>query len=172
MTLAKKLGKNLEQVKEQIQIRTISVDLGEVKFPLKVRVPLKKEMEDLNARIMSPEQSKIDAIYEQIAGPMRKTLEDGGEDFINALNEGKQTIRILEDDLIVDGTSLRQVAQYQAIEQTRIEEYFHLLVSETGEPVTESFDEISSEFPEFAIKEIVLAIQGAISPDYKTAKKN
>lgn len=172
MTLAKKLGKNLEQVKEQIQIRTISVDLGEVKFPLKVKVPLKKEMEDLTAKIMNPSKEAVDALYEQLSGPMRKTLEEGGDDFINALNNGNQTIKLLDDDLIVDGTSLRQVAQYQAIEQARVEGYFHLLVSETGDPVNESYEQISGEFPEFAIKEIVSAIQSTISPDYKSAKKN
>jgi len=172
MTLAKKLGKQLEQVKDDIQVKKITIDLGEVKFDLKVRVPLKKDMEAMNARILTPAKEKVDEVFERIAGPMRKTLEEGGEDFIKALNENKQSVTLTDDDLIVDGTSLRQVAQYQAIEEARVEEFFHLLVSETGEPVTESFDEISAEFPEFAIREIVQEIQATIAPDYKSTKKN
>lgn len=172
MTLSKKLGKQFEQIKGEIQIKKITIDLGEIRFDLKVKVPLKKEMEDMNSRILAPSQEKVDAAYEKLAGPMKQTLQEGGEEFVKALNANKQTIEIKDDDLIVDGTSLRQVAQFQAIEESRVEEYFHLLVSETGEPVTESFEEISAEFPEFAIKEIIQSIQAAISPDYKSAKKN
>ncbi|CAB4187240.1 hypothetical protein UFOVP1613_8 [uncultured Caudovirales phage] len=172
MTLSKKLGKQFQQVKDEIQIKKITIDLGEVKFDLKMKVPLKKEMEDINAKILTPAKEKIDDVFERLSGPMRKTLEEGGEEFVKALNESKQTITITDDDIIVDGTSLRQVAQYQAIEETRVEEYFHLLISETGEAINESFEQISAEFPDFAIKEIVQSIQSTISPDYKSAKKN
>jgi hypothetical protein len=172
MTLSKKLGKQFEQVKDEIQIKKITIDLGEVKFDLKVKVPLKKEMEQISARILTPAKEKVDAVYERLSGPMRQTLQEGGEEFIKALNENKQSVTLTDDDLIVDGTSLRQVAQYQAIEEARVEEYFHLLMSEIGEPVNESFEQISAEFPEFAIKEIVQVIQATIAPDYKSAKKN
>lgn len=172
MTIATKLGKHFEQIKPEIQIKKIHIDFGEVKFDLKMKVPLKKEMEEINSRIMTPAKEKVDAVFERIAGPMRKTLEEGGEEFIKALNENKQSVVLSDDDLIVDGTSLRQVAQYQAIEEARIEEYFHLLISETGEPINENYEQISAEFPDFAIKEIVHVIQNAISPDYKGAKKN
>lgn len=172
MTLSSKLGKQFQQVKADIQIKKITVDLGDVKFDLKMKVPLKKEMEEINAKILTPSKERVDQVFEKLAGPMRKTLEEGGEEFIKALNSNKQTVQITEDDLIVDGTSLRQVAQYQAVEEVRIEEFFHLLVSETGEPVNESFEQISAEFPEFAIKEIAQTIQAAIAPDYKGTKKN
>lgn len=172
MTLSKKLGKNFQQVQQDIQIKKIKIDLGEVQFDLKVKVPLKKEMEEINARILSPSQEKVDEIFERLAGPMRETLRDGGEEFIKALNENKQTVLLTENDLVVDGTSLRQVSQFQAIDELRVEEYFHLLVSEIGDPINESFDQISQEFPEFVIKEIVQSIQSAIAPDYKKSKKN
>lgn len=172
MTLSKKLGKQFQQVKDEIQIKKITIDLGEVKFDLKMKVPLKREMEEINAKVLTPAKEKVDEVFERLSAPMRKTLEEGGEEFIKALNESKQTITVTDDDIIVDGTSLRQVAQFQAIEETRIEEYFHLLISETGEPIDESFEQISAEFPDFAIKEIVQSIQATISPDYKSAKKN
>jgi hypothetical protein len=172
MTLSKKLNKNLAQVAEEINVRKVSVDLGEVKFDIRVRVPLKKQMEELSARIVSPTQEKVDAIYESLSAPMRSTLQEGGEEFLKALNERKQTIVVTDNDLVIDGTSIRQIAQLQAMEQSKVEEYFRLLVSETGEPVNETYDQITAEFPEFVVKEIVTAIQEAIAPDYKTTKKN
>ncbi len=172
MTISKKLGKALQQVSEELPIRKITVDLGEVKFALRVRVPLKKQMEEINARILTPNEAKIEALYQTLSAPMRKTLEESGEDFVKALNERNKTVQMTDDDLIIDGTSVRQIAQLQAMEQAKVEEYFHLLISETGEAITETFEQITEEFPEFVVKEIVEAIQGAIAPDYKATKKN
>lgn len=172
MTLSKKLNKSLQQIADELPIRKVTIDLGEVRFDVRVRVPLKKQMEELNARVLSPAPEKVDAIYESLSAPMRATLEEGGDEFLKAINERNQTIVVTDNDLVIDGTSIRQVAQLQAMEHAKVEEYFHLLVSETGEPVTETYDEITAEFPEFVVKEIVNAIQGAIAPDYKTTKKN
>lgn len=172
MTLSKKLGKTIQQVSDDLPIRKITVDLGEVRFDLRVRVPLKKEMEEINARILAPTAEKIDAIYERLSAPMRKALEDGGEDFVEMLNKKSERVVATDNDLIIDGTSLRQVAQLQAMEEAKVEEYFHLLVSETNEVINETFEQITGEFPEFVVKEIVASIHGAINPDYKTAKKN
>jgi hypothetical protein len=172
MTLSKKLGKTIQQVSDDLPIRKITVDLGEVRFDLRVRVPLKKEMEEINARVLSPTPEKVEAIYERLSAPMRKTLEEGGEEFVEMLNKKAQRVVTTDNDLIIDGTSLRQVAQLQAMEEAKVEEYFHLLVSETNEVINETFDQITGEFPEFVVKEIVSSIHGAINPDYKTAKKN
>jgi hypothetical protein len=172
MALANKLGKSYEQVKAVANIKTITVDLGDVKFNLRVRIPLKKEMEEMTTRIVSPSEERINKIYERFSAPIKKTIQEGGKDFLKAINEGKETIKIVGDDLIIDGKSVRQVANFAAIEETRIEEYFHLLISENGEPITETYDEITAEFPEFAVKEILETIEQAIRPDYKTVKKN
>lgn len=172
MTISKKLGKAVQQVSEELPVRKITVDLGEVKFDLRVRVPLKKQMEEITARILTPSNEKVDQIYERLSAPMRKTLAEGGEEFVKALNEKKQNIILTDDDLIIDGTSVRQVAQLQAMDEQKVEEYFHLLISETNEPVTETYEQIVAEFPEFVVKEIVSAIQGAVAPDYRTTKKN
>jgi hypothetical protein len=172
MALANKLGKSYEQVKAVANIKTITVDLGDVKFNLRVRIPLKKEMEEMTTRIVSPSEERINKIFERFSAPIKKTIEDGGDEFLKAINDGKETIKIAGDDLIIDGKSVRQVANFAAIEETRIEEYFHLLISENGEPITETYDEITAEFPEFAVKEILETIEQAIRPDYKTVKKN
>jgi hypothetical protein len=172
MALSSKLGKSYEQVKSVANIKTITVDLGDVKFNLRVRVPLKKEMEEMNARIISPSEMKIQKAFDRFAAPIQKTIKEGGEQFLEAINNGKETIKVLDDDLIIDGKSVRQVANFAAIEETRVEEYFSLLVSESGEAINENYDEITAEFPEFAVKEILETIEKAIRPDYKTVKKN
>lgn len=170
--LANKLGKSYEIVADQSKIKRVTVDLGDVKFDIRIRVPLKKEMEEINAKIVSPSEERINKIYDKFAAPLRATLEEGGKDFLEALNKDRKAIEVLDDDLIVDGKSVKQIANFAAIDETRVEEYFHLLVSETNEPVTENYEEITAEFPEFAVQEILKAIEQAIKPDYKTVKKN
>lgn len=172
MTISKKLGKGIQQISDELPIRKITIDLGEVKFDLRLRVPLKKQMEELTARILSPNSERVEQIYQRLSAPMRQTITEGGEEFLKALNDKKQTIVVTDDDLVIDGTSVRQVAQLQAMDELKVEEYFHLLISETNEPVTETYEQIIAEFPEFVVKEIVDAIQGAIAPDYRTTKKN
>jgi BMFP domain-containing protein YqiC len=172
MALANKLGKSYTKVQAETKLKTIHIDLEEVKFDLKVRVPLKKEMETITATILSPDQKRVDKIFKRLADPMIKAMEEGGEEFVKAINDKKQTLTKTDDDLIVDGTSVRQVANFSAIEENKVEQYFHLLVSETGEPITETYEQIVEEFPEFVIREIVAEIDKAIKPDYKTVKKN
>ena len=172
MGLANKLGASYEKVKAETKLKTIHIDLEEVKFDLKVRVPLKKEMEEITAKILTPDQARVEKIFKRLTEPMVKALEEGSEEFVKALNDKKQTLIKTDDDLIVDGTSVRQVANFSAIEENKVEQYFHLLVSETGEPVNETYEQIIEEFPEFVIREIVAEIDKAIKPDYKTVKKN
>jgi hypothetical protein len=172
MALANKLGKSYEQVKAVANIKTITVDLGDVKFNLRVRVPIKREVEEMTARMIAPSDERVQKIFDRFSAPIKKTIEEGGKDFLKAINEGKETIKISGDDLIIDGKSVRQVANFAAIEETRVEEYFHLLISENGEAINETYEEITAEFPEFAVKEIIDAIEQAIRPDYKTVKKN
>lgn len=170
--LADKLGKEYDKVREQAKLRTIKITLGEVTFDLKVKIPLKREMEEMTERITSPSQEKIDAIFVRLSKPIKDVIAESGEEFVAALNATKESIVIKDDDIIVDGNSVRQVATFTAIHETRVEEYFHLLQSVTGEPITESYEEIAEEFPDIAIKEIVEVIENAIKPDYTTAKKN
>ena len=170
--LAKKLGKSYGMVQEQVRIKTITIDIGSTKFDLKVRIPLKAEMEQMLEKISAPANERVEMVYQKLAKPVLDSIQEGGEDFVSALNSEKEMIRILDNDVILDGNSIRQVAQFNAIMEQRVEEYFHLLQSEIGEPIDETYEQIAAEFPEPVIKEIMQAIEGAIRPDYKNAKKN
>ncbi|CAB4136539.1 hypothetical protein UFOVP306_24 [uncultured Caudovirales phage] len=172
MAIATKLGKGYEDIRAQARFKTIAIQCNDVNFDLKVRIPVKREMEALIASITEPDEAKVETIYLQLSAPLRKTLEEADKDFLEALNKDQEKIKVTDNDLIVDGTSVRHVAKMTAISQLQVEKYFSLLQSATGEPITESYEEIAEEFPEAVIKEIISKIDEAIKPNYKESKKN
>jgi hypothetical protein len=172
MKLATKLGKSYEKNREQAKVKTIQLEIGNAQFSLKVRIPLKKEMEEMIDKISHPDSALVEFIYDKLAEPLKKTVADGGEEFAKAMSESETGLVVTSDDVFLQGSSVRQVATYTAMWETKVQEYFHLLQSETGEPINESYEEIAEEFPESVIKQIIEDIESAIKPDYKTAKKN
>lgn len=172
MALSNKLGASYNEIKNQIKIRTIHIDLGEVKFDLKVRILLKREMEEMITEIATPNQKKIDSIYEKFAAPIKKSIDEGGDDFLKSLNAEKQMIVVKEDDIIVDGNSIKQIAAMSAAWETKVEKYFNLLQSDNGDPITENFLEISEEFPDSVIRKIIEEIDIILKPNYNDVKKN
>jgi hypothetical protein len=172
MTFASKLGKSYEQSRDQAKLKTINLEIGNAKFSLKVRIPLKREMEELIEKISHPSEELVEAIYQKLAAPLIQTIQEGGDEFAQAMSEGEGGITITENDVIVRGSSVRQVAMFTAMWETKVEEYFHLLQSEIGDPINETYAQIADEFPESVIKQMVEDIEAAIKPDYKTAKKN
>jgi hypothetical protein len=172
MTIATKLGKNYEDIRAAARYKTIGIQLNDIAFDLKVRIPVKREMEALTSAITEPNQAQINEIYERLGAPLRKTIAEAEEGFLDALNKDSEKIKLTDDDIIVDGTSVRQVAKMTAIWQSQVEKYFSLLQSATGEPINETYDEIAEEFPEAVIREIITKIDEAIKPNYKESKKN
>ena len=165
MSISAKLG--TDQVKDQIKIKPITLTIGEANIKLRVRIPVKKEMEQLVEDITNPAPEAIETAYTRLSQPILDAIKEGGESVAEA---GR--VQIKDNDLIMDGTSVRQVATFSAMWETKVHRYFGLLQSETGEPITESYEQIAEEFPEFVIRQIIEEIEAAIRPDYKTAKKN
>jgi len=172
MTIALKLGAEYENIRAASKFKTITVDLNDIKFELKVRIPVKREMEAITSSVTKPDEATVQKIYDEFSAPIRKTLEEADPEFLETINKDKEKIRITDNDLIVDGNSVRHIAQMTATWQMQVEKYFSLLHSVTGEPITESYDEIAEEFPEVIIREIVAKIDEAIRPNYKETKKN
>ena len=167
MTISTKLGASFDQVKDQIKIKPITLTIGEATFTLRVRVPVKREMEQMVEAITNPPPETIETAYKRLSQPILDAVKEGGEAVAEA---GK--LQIKDNDLIMDGTSVRQVATFTAMWETKVQRYFGLLQSETDEPITETYDQIAEEFPESVIKQIVEEIEAAVKPDYKSAKKN
>jgi hypothetical protein len=172
MSFAKKLGQDYESIRSASRFKTIKININDTPFELKVRIPVKRELEEMTAEISTPAQEVVDAIYEELSAPLKKTLADADEGFMAALNSESEKIRVTDNDVVVEGNSIRQVAHLTAIWHTQVQRYFGLLQSATGEPINESYDEIADEFPEAVIKEIIEKIDSAIRPNYKDAKKN
>ncbi len=172
MSISNKLGADYETVRAASKFKTITVKLNDVSFPLKVRVPVKRELDAITGAITEPPQDKVEALYSALSAPLRKALEGAEPGFLDALNSGGQKIVLTENDVLVDGTSVRHVAQMTAIWQTQVERYFSLLQSATGEPITETYAEIAEEFSEPIIRGIVTQIDEAIRPNFKESKKN
>jgi hypothetical protein len=172
MAIASKLGQNYEAIRAAARFKTIKVKFNDLEFELKVRIPVKREMEEMTAVIASPPKEYVDKLYDDLSRPLLASLKDAGDGFLDALNQDGEKIKMLDNDILVDGTSIRQVAQMSGVWHKQVERYFSLLQSATGEPINETFDEISEEFPEPIIREIIEKIEQAIRPSYKEVKKN
>lgn len=172
MAIANKLGQDYEAIRAAARHKTVKVKLNDIEFDLKVRVPVKRELDAIMADIATPSAELVAALYTKLSQPLIDSLKDAEQGLIDALNSEGEKVKILENDVILDGTSVRQIALMSAIWQTQVEKFFGLIQSVTGEPVNESFEEISEEFPDEVIREIVTKIDQAIRPSYKDTKKN
>lgn len=172
MSLSTKFGPEYESIRTAAKYKTITVHLNDVSFTLKVRVPVKREMEAISNAITDPPADKVELIYAELAAPLLKALENAEEGFLDALNSAGQKIKLTENDVLVDGTSVRHVAQMTAIWHAQVERYFSLLQSATGEPITETYAEIAEEFSEPIIRGIITQIDEAIKPNFRESKKN
>lgn len=172
MTISNKLGASYEAIRAAARIKTIKVAINDMECELKVRVPVKREMDEITAKLNTPDAELVQKLYDEMAGPLKETVKSVEDGFLDALNADGEKMRFTDDDVIVSGTSVRHVATLTALWQRQVEMFFSLLQTQTGEPVTETFQEIADEFPEAVIREIVKRIDEAIRPSYQDAKKN
>lgn len=172
MTIHTKLGSSYESIRAASRIKTIKVAINDVECELKVRVPVKREMDEITAKLSTPEPTLVEQLYEEMSKPLRDTVSGVEDGFLEALNANGEKMRFTDNDVIVNGTSVRNVATLSALWQKQVEMFFSLLQTQTGEPVNESYEEIANEFSESVIREIIKSIDEAIRPSYQDAKKN
>jgi len=153
--LASAFGEKYQQ--SAINIRTKSFELGGHTF--KVRVPLNKEIEDMDARMSAVDPEKLQARFEKIAAPFK-------------VGEPTNGVVISEDDVTVEGRSCRELAKSAIEVEQRIVEYTKLLVVENGDLSDISYEDIEIEFPFQIQVELMSKITEAIQPGYKEARKN
>lgn len=160
MTFANAFGQKFAENTKLI--RTRSFDLNGHTF--KVKVPLTSEMEAMHKRIGEPDEVIANKYYEQ----MTKTFIENRDDA-----DAIKGIEILEDDVLVDGKSVKEVARQKTIAEKRIVEMFKLLIPEQQDFDMESitYEMIEELFP-FSIQvEMMEAIAKTIAPDYKDQRK-
>ena len=153
MRLSEKLKINQEV------LRTRAFTLAGQKF--KVRVPLAIEMEAINKRIAEIDgQEKVQEFLQPLLD--KKSILES------------ESIIYLEDDVIVDGRSTKELAKLTAQTEQRILEMVKLLVPEMADVSMETitYEEIKEEFPFPVQLELMKKITEVISPGYEEARKN
>lgn len=150
---ANALGKDFLKNKDMVRTRTFS--MGGHTF--KVKVPLTVEFEAMQKRIAEVDDKKVEQYYKEIAEP---------------LLVGGDKIEIQENDVLVDGRSIREAAKNKVQMQTRITEMFKLLVPEEKgfDMETITYEMVEELFPFPVQVQVIEKIGEVISPAYTETK--
>ena len=151
--LGSALGKKYEE--NRLSVLTRSFELGDHTF--KVRVPSVSEIEAIYNYFKTPNEEKVELEYQ-------KMLKE-----FDGLKE-KEGVEIKDNDMVIDGRSMRETAKNKHILQHRIVEYIKFLIPETGSLEDINYEDVESEFPLSVQMTIVEKINEVISPEYKDIK--
>lgn len=157
--LSTAFGEKYQANKKNLLIR--SFELGGHTF--KVRIPLVAESDEIYKKVSEPDAETVEKIYVDITASLRKFQATQSDDF-----------KFTDDDVLVDGRSMREAAKNKAITEARITEFFKLLVPELEGASLEdlTYKDIEEEFPISVQMKIVEKIGEVISPTYKEARGN
>ena len=152
-------GDKYQTNKKNLLIR--SFELGGHTF--KVRIPLVSESDAIYKKVSEPDEETVEKIYAEITEPLRQFENSQSEEF-----------KFTDNDILVDGRSMREAAKNKAITEARITEFFKLLVPELEGASLEdlTYADIEEEFPLSIQMQIVEKIGEAISPTYREARGN
>jgi hypothetical protein len=157
--LASAFGEKYQAQRRQLLTRTF--ELGGHIF--KVKIPLVVETQEIYQRIQNPDEQAIEAAYQEIAAPLLafKDTPDGNVTF-------------LDNDIVVDGRSLREAAKNKITTQMRITEFIKLLIPEDSNATLDdiTYADIEAEFPFSVQMALIEKIGEAISPSYKETRGN
>lgn len=158
-SLASAFGKDFLKNKDKVRTRTF--DLGGHTF--KVKVPLTSEFELMQERMKVVDDEKAANYYKELTKDLEKYRENP---------EPELKCEFLEDDIVIDGRSMREAARNKIIAENRITEMFRLLVPEEKDfdMGTITYPMIEELFP-FAIQmQMVEMIGKTVSPNYEAQK--
>ena len=151
--LGSALGKKSEE--NRWSVLTRSFELGDNTF--KVRVPSVQEIEAIYNYFKNPNEEKVELEYQ-------KMLKE-----FDGLKE-KEGVEIKDNDMFIDGRSMKETAKNKHILQHRITEYIKFLIPETGSLEDITYEDVENEFPLTVQMTLVEKINEVISPDYKDIK--
>jgi len=155
--VAELLGGKYRQA--QAAIRTKTFELGGHTF--KARIPLVAESDEIFKRVSNPPDELVKKIFDEITAPLRQ--------FPNA-----ETLVITDEDVTVEGRSMRDAAKMRIAMEIRITEMIKLLVPESPEHSLDdlTYQDIEEEFPLSIQLALVEKISEVISPTYKESRGN
>ena len=151
--LASALGKKYEE--NRLSVLTRKFELGEHTF--KVRIPSVQEIEAIYNYFKSPNDVEVEKAYQD----MVKSID---------LKDVQEGVEIKDNDIVIEGRSMRETAKNKHILQYRITEYIKFLVPETGSLESLTYADVEAEFPLAIQLTLVDKINEVIAPDYKEIK--
>lgn len=160
--LGSAFGANYEKLRQEIITRKF--ELGG--FTFRVRVPLVAETDAIYQRISGPDAQRIDEVYQTLVEPLMKYKDD---------EDAKESgFTFLENDILVQGKSMREAAKNKVMTETRIVEYVRLLLPENPENSLAdiTYADIEAEWPLNVQLALCEKIGEVISPTYKEVKGN
>lgn len=154
-----RLTKSLNINNDVVRIREF--ELNGQKF--RVRVPLSNEAEAIYEKTKEPDAALVEEKYREIADPIlpnKKELSKA-EDFV-----------FTDNDIVIKGQSMREMAKNKVVTELRILETFKLLVTADNSSLADlTYKEIDEEFPLPIQLTILKRITEIISPGYEEARK-
>ena len=151
--LGSALGKKYEE--NRLSVLTRQFELGNHTF--KVRIPSVNEIEGIYNYFKNPNEVEVDKVYQELV----KTID---------LKDYQENVEIKDNDIIIEGRSMREAAKNKHVLQYRIVEYIKFLIPETGSLEDLSYEDVESEFPLAVQLTLVDKINEVISPDYKEVR--
>lgn len=137
-------------------LRTKSFELAGYDF--KVRVPLTKELDAMQERIVKIDQAEFQRRFDKMTASFRTGTFEG--------------VVVTDDDVVVEGRSTKELVQSILKMENQMVEYIKLLVPVNGTLDDITYEEIEAEWPTSVQLEILAKISEAIQPGYKDSRKN
>lgn len=142
---------------QKAHLRTKTFELGGHVF--KVRIPLTKEMEQIEEAIEKINPEDLQARYEKMSASFRT----------GTVIEG---VEITEDDVIIEGRSTKDLVKKIIMMENRMVQFIRLLVPEVGTLDDITYEDIDAEWPMAVQLEMIAKITESIQPGYKDSRKN
>lgn len=160
--LSNAFGASYNKMRKEILTRKF--ELGG--FTFKVRIPLVAESDAIYSRITNPDESKIEEIYQSLIEPLQK--------FRESPEAAESGFEFLENDVLVQGKSLREAARNKALTEARVVEYIRLLTPENPDDTLNdiTYEDIEAEWPLNVQLALCEKIGEVISPNYKEIRGN
>ena len=143
--------------KNSQDLRIKTFELGGQIF--RVRIPLTKEMEAIEKRVSEIDEKELETRYEKLVSGFDRNVQTENVEFI-------------DNDVIVDGRSTRDIVKVGLQFEARVVEFIRLLVPQEGTLDDLTYAEIEAEWPLSVQIDVVGKIGDAIQPGYKEERKN
>jgi hypothetical protein len=138
-------------------------DIDFAGHPLKVYLPTRKEMLELEGKIKNPPDALLEQEYTKLVDTFEKLYK---------INKTVEVDR-KDDDIVVEGRSLKEASRFKAQEIMREIALINLVGFEKGQELFAlSYEDISESFSPAQIKHLTDLIEKAVNPDYKEVEKN